>query len=120
MKLIFSLTVLMLSSLSFAKNYDCSPYVTETTTIIEQGGNCDAGAKLAKQCAMGSRNDAFLAYSAINVCKDSFGGEAGLTSIELKKYKAGNKACSESNPDNLKALFCMLDVAQAMSHHIIK
>ena len=111
------ITALLLVSSFSASALDerCSPYVTETTTLIARSNSCDDAAKLARSCITGSRRDSELAYAAIEVCRDLIGGEEHLPVAKKNKLGRGYKSCNETHGNNHSAaLFCMMDVLRLL------
>lgn len=108
MKIIIALTLLLTATASFSWDRDCSPYPTETTSLIESARSCDEAARIAIRCRNGSRSDAMLAYSGIVTCEALKGK---LTSRQERKRATGNRVCSKTHgSDHDKALYCMLAV----------
>lgn len=112
MKTILTLTLTLLS-FSALSDDRCSPYVTETTSVIANMSSCDAAARLARTCATGGRSDSFLATAVIDLCFELKGGEENLSAARKRKLKSGYKNCSAIYGDRHgEALFCMMDVVR--------
>lgn len=115
MKKLIAVTLTLLSLTALAADERCSPYVTETTSIIQQLRSCRAAISLARVCTTGSRRDVELAYQAVNTCRDLIGGEENLAAAPKRKMRAGYKRCSQAFPnDHVEAMFCMAEVLRTL------
>jgi len=123
MKLILLTIVLSLSFSALAQRpqqrRDCSPYSTETETLIEQSKTCDAAVSLALLCRSGNRHDGSLAYTALITCEEMYGGEAALTAAQKKALKAEYRRCNQTYADPGESLFCMMEAVRVLSHRIL-
>lgn len=108
MKTILTIALLAASFASSAWDHDCSPYPTETTSLIESARSCEEAARIAIRCSNGGRSDAMLAYSGIVTCEALKGK---LTPSQERTRATGNRVCSKTHgSDHDKALYCMLAV----------
>lgn len=112
MKTLLALALFTFSLSSFARDLSCSPYPSETISLIQNARSCDEAAKIAVKCISRSRNDSLLAYSGIQTCEALKGK---LTVAQEERRKVLNRQCSvQSGSDNTKALYCMLEALRTL------